>query len=163
MILSDTSIRRIGLWNFISPAEDILVNPASIDIRLGSTILEQAAGIDHWKPYDLKGRKTYELQPGQFVLVETHEQLLVPQGYAIDLRLKSSVARKGFDHSMAFWFDPGWKGIGTLEIRNVSHWVLVLEHMMRFAQIIIHELSEPTTKLYSGKYQGAKTVEAAKD
>lgn len=163
-VLSDTTIRSMGLDQFVEPSDDRFINPASIDIRIGNTLLYQVhmPGIHEWRPFDLTKNPGYELAPGELVLVETFEQLRVPQGYAVEMKLKSSIARQGFNHSLAFWFDPGWRGIGTLEVYNQADVALELIYGMRFAQIIIHRLTEPATNLYTGKYQGAMTVEAAK-
>lgn len=88
---------------------------------------------------------------------------MVPNDLAVELKLKSSRAREGFDHSLAFWFDPGWDGIGTLEIHNMNRLqTLTLEYGMRFAQIIVHKLDVPVTNPYAGRYQNATSVEAAK-
>jgi dCTP deaminase len=81
----------------------------------------------------------------------------------VDLRLKSSTARMGWNHSLAFWVDPGWSGVLTMEVQNISKGPLRLTYGQRFAQIIVHELSSLTGEhSYQGRYQGATTVEAAK-
>lgn len=164
MILSDRSLRRL---KFVSPFDPALVNPASIDIRVGSEmIVEKATG--KWETVSLEmnhpnERFPYKFLPGEFALVSTLERLTVPNGYAVDLRLKSSRAREGWDHSLAFWFDPGWDGIGTMEVRNATRFqTLPLYYGLRFAQIIVHRLDKPAQKPYAGRYQKASSVEQAK-
>jgi len=163
MILSDGTLRRM-LHQFITEdADSTLINPASIDIRIGRRLLYEDG--DAWTQIELvKYREgCYQLQPGEFVLVETLERLTVPNGYAIELKLKSSRAREGYNHSMAFWFDPGWDGIGTMEIHNVSRVrTLPLFTGLRFAQIIIHQLDAPAVTPYQGRYHNAIRVEASK-
>lgn len=88
---------------------------------------------------------------------------MVPNDLAMELKLKSSRAREGFDHSLAFWFDPGWSGVGTMEIHNMNRLQsLTLTYGMRFAQCIYHKLDVPVTTAYQGRYQNATSVEAAK-
>lgn len=164
-VLSDTTILAMGLENFVQPADPELLNPASIDIRIGKQLMwmSPAAGRSgKWQKIELKEGSAYWLNPGELVLVETYEKLLVPDGHAMEMKLKSSIARQGYDHSLAFWFDPGWEGIGTMEISNHMDYVLPLEYGMRFAQIIYHRLTEPATHPYEGRYQHATGVESAK-
>src|SRR6266478_2200985 len=117
-ILSDGTIHSL-LYQFVREPDFTLVNPASIDIRIGKTIILEKTPF--FKPsfekdamvelLDLEAYYTsetpYWLAPGEFALVSTYEWITVPNGYAVELKLKSSTARKGFNHSLAFWVDPG--------------------------------------------------------
>jgi dCTP deaminase len=137
-----------------------MVNPASIDIRIGNTNIYR--GVE----CDISGRTADNpiyLEPGAFMLVSTLERLKVPLDCAMDLRLKSSRARVGYDHALAFWFDPGWDGIGTLEIKNIGYDMLPIYPGLRIGQIIYHRLTEVCEKPYAGRYQAATIVEGAKD
>lgn len=138
-----------------------LVNPASIDIRVGRTaIVETSFGRMEKMIIPSTG---LTLEPGDFALVDTWESFNVPNGYAMDLRLKSSTARRGFDHSLAFWVDPGWRGVLTMEIKNVLQYHgLKLVPGERFAQVIVHKLSGMSDKPYAGRYNGATSVEESK-
>lgn len=163
-ILSGGTLHAI-LEQLVDPAEHSLVNPASIDIRLGLH-----AKIKHkrlfgllpsvWKDYTTENGLL--IKPGKVVILETYERLTVPNGYAMDLRLKSTSARNEWNHLLAFWFDPGWDGRGTLEIINHSEDAQYLHYMQPFAQIIYNTLDKPALKPYSGRYQNASTVELAK-
>jgi len=174
MILSDKSLNEL-LPHLIRHPKYELVNPASVDIRIGSQLLQELAprvGADGkfidagWTTVDLQHhneKRPYILKPGDFVLVSTYEWITVPNGYAVELRLKSSSARAGFDHSLAFWIDPGWDGILTMEIRNITKWhQLPLWYGMKFAQLIVHMLDTPSDRPYTGKYQNADGVETVK-
>lgn len=171
-ILSDTTLNSM-LYQFVQQPDFSLVNPASIDIRIGKTIilendftspLSKDAMTDPINlEHNYSSKYPYWLAPGEFALVSTYETIMVPNGYAIELKLKSSTARKGFNHSLAFWVDPGWNGILTMEIQNVlkRHHV-PLWYGMRFAQLIVHTLDKQATYPYQGRYQNASQVEAAK-
>ena len=156
MILSSRGITE-RLSELVYPAEPERINPASLDIRVGAWVIDECgARIPIFN-------KPYTLLPGEFVLVETYERIKVPEDLAVELKLKSSIAREGYNHSLAFWFDPGWDGIGTMEVSNLNRArSLQLEYGMPFAQLIFHKLSSVPLELYSGKYQGANTVEDAK-
>ena len=157
----------------LSPCEESLINPASVDIRVGNSRIRESEIMyfngqrdTGWEPFSLESfTQSYPLQinPGQVILLSTLETINVPNGYAIDLRLKSSVARAGWNHALAFWFDPGWSGVGTMELQNITRYqTLTLWSGMRIAQVIVHRLSGPADKPYAGRYQGAMSVEGAK-
>lgn len=153
------------------------LNSASIDIRIGGSCLieppiqkaeEREDGYSEltpieWAPITIDECNSYLLNPGELVLVSTLETITAPLDCAIDLRLKSSIARAGFDHALAFWVDPGWSGVLTMEVKNnTSDHYLELVYGMRFAQIIVHRLEKPTQFGYTGKYNFAETVEGPK-
>ena len=160
MVLGDLSLWKL-LNDLIRDPDPDLVNSASIDIRVGPEMLLEV-GPEEFKAVDLTAGPVH-LQPADFALVPTLEWLMVPNGYAVELKVKSSRARQGYDHSMAFWFDPGWCGVGTMEIRNATRYTpLPMECGMRIAQIIVHQLDQPAVRPYRGRYQGARTAERAK-
>lgn len=160
-ILCDTDLHGLLVHGLVKEYDVAMVNPASFDIRVGrNVIIEQAHG--RWERKIVPDNGLI-VEPGDFLLVETMESFCVPNGYAMDLRLKSSTARRGWDHSLAFWVDPGWQGILTMELRNVLQFNrLTLLPGQRFAQAIVHKLSGPSARPYQGKYNGATGVEEAK-
>jgi len=161
MILPYQELMKRGLaGELLDPFNPEMVNPASIDICIGNTIMF------HDTECNISTRtKEFPvlLEPGGFMLISTLERLKVPMDCAMDLRLKSSRARAGYDHALAFWFDPGWDGIGTLEIKNIGYDNLPIYPGLRIGQIIYHRLMEPCAKPYEGRYQAATSVEGAKD
>lgn len=160
MILCDRDLRALMADGLIADPDYSLVGPASIDVRIGDKLLlEEAYG--RMTPYFL-GKRIIE--PGDFFLTETLETFNVPNGYAVQLLMKSTMGRKGFDHMLATWIDPGFRGVVTLEIKNVNQYHnLTIEKGMRFAQAIVHRLSGPSENLYAGRYQNAQGVEGPKD
>src|SRR6266446_3030607 len=173
-ILSDGTLHSL-LHQFVKESDYGLINQASIDIRIGKTIIleknpvssesfgKEAMGAAIDLSHDYTSETPFWLAPGDFALVSTYEYVMVPNGYAIELKLKSSAARKGFNHSLAFWVDPGWNGILTMEIQNVlKHHHVPLWYGMRFAQMIIHTLDKLSLFPYGGRYQNAAQAEAAK-
>lgn len=155
-ILSDRTLHA-RIHEFIRDPDLALINPASIDIRIGSDLKYEDDTI-----FNLK-LAPYRLEPKEFVLVSTYEYIMVPLDCAVELKLKSTRARQGFDHSLAFWIDPGWQGILTMEIHNSNRLkALELVYGMRFAQIIVHKLDRPVLQPYTGRYQNAGGVEAPK-
>lgn len=163
-VLSDGTLRTM-LPRLIKEPDYGLVNPASIDIRIGRDIMLETTHGFHKvdiSRYDTEERGWW-VRPGEFLLVSTYEHLMVPNGFAVELKMKSTLARRGWNHSLAFWFDPGWDGIGTMEIQNVTRLQeLKLWCGMRFGQIIVHTLDKPAERPYEGRYNRALGVEAAK-
>ena len=162
MILCDSSLRAL-LPQLVKEPDYSLVNPASVDLRVGDELLLET-GSEIWRHIPLSNSTgSFSLKCGEFALLRTEEHLMVPNGYAVEIRLKSTAARKGYTQALAAWFDPGWSGVGTLEITNGTkyHW-LPLYRGMRIAQFVVHVMDGPAERVYQGKYNHATTVEAAK-
>lgn len=161
MILSKRDLLELG-HILLSPFDKELVNPASIDIRVGDTFIREGGEITAFA--EASEQECIVVNPSERILVATMERITVPNWLAIDLRLKSSRAREGWNHALAFWFDPGWTGIGTMELYNTNRFKsLVLRRGMKIAQIIVHELSSAlgSMDVYKGKYKNADTVEGS--
>lgn len=222
-ILVDNELKYIGS-DILKPFEKSYVQPASIDLRLGSSFrvfrrrtlqpIDLAAmppadeiskeikvplyrftcdncggsGQVEWEP----GRSAYSedptqacpdcggrgqiinpdgffvIQPGEFVLGSTFEHITVPSNLAMQLCGKSSLARIGLlPHVEAGWFDPGWKGIGTLEIVNLGPSPIILRPGLKICQSKWMRLSNPPTILYGDEragshYQGGERAEGSR-
>jgi len=167
MILRDRDLVNLMYRGFLCTDHDhcygidlSLVNPASIDVRIGPTAIVERGYGD--KAEVEIGPNGIMVEPGEMVLVGTLEMITVPDDLAVDLRLKSTSARQGWDHNAALWVDPGFRGIITLELRNCNRYTsLRLERGQRIAQAVVHQLTGPATP-YNGRYQGARSVEGPK-
>jgi len=161
-ILCDRDLIALLNEGLITDPDLSLVNPASIDIRVGRNAIRE---ISHgrWECLNIPNDGLI-VDPGEFILIDTWEKFHVPNGYVMDLRLKSSTARRGWNHSLAFFVDPGWNGHLTMEIQNLLQYnSLTLVPGQRFAQIIVYRLTGMADCPYSGKYQNATGVEGAKN
>ena len=151
MVLGDLSLWKLlnDLVRDPEPDPD-LVNPTSIDVRVGREMLLEV-GPGEFRPVDLTAGPV-ELGPGEFALVPTLEWLTVPNGYAVELRLKSSGASHGLSQPMAAWLEPGWCGVATLELRNVTrHTPVRIECGMRLAHLVVHTLDQPAVRPHRGE------------
>lgn len=157
-ILCDTDLLELMRNGLVSPFDPATINPASIDIRVGTeAIRETNDGLSLHQPVPPSG---ILVAPGETLLVSTFESFDVPNGYAMDLRLKSSIARRGWNHALAFWVDPGWRGVLTMEVTNALRYTpLVLTPGERFAQVIVHRLSGPAARPYMGRYNFSGSVQ----
>ena len=157
--------RTTGL---VEPFDPDLVNPASIDVTLGSTILREGrhayTGEDRWVEVDIENG-VYSLEPGEFVLAHTAELIRVPNYLECVFNLKSSRGREGYDHLMAGYIDPGFTGRVTLELVNVNRYHhLPLEHGMRIGQLRFSRLDAKPLRSYAvtGRYHGDQSVQESK-
>lgn len=162
----DHQIRHLARTaGLVEPFDPDMVNPASIDVTLGATLLrEGGAGEDRWVECDIENG-IYSLAPGEFVLAHTAELIRVPNDLECVFNLKSSRGREGFDHLMAAYIDPGFHGSVTLELVNVNRYHrLPLEHGMRIGQLRFSRLDATPLRSYAvtGRYQNDSTVQPSR-
>lgn len=161
MILSDTEIHELCLAGGVPGHLPELINPASLDLRLGELIMiESAEGLD-MRPLSLRGytkEQPYELVPGQFVLAQTIEQFNMPEDIAGLFFLKSSRAREGYENLHAGYADPGWNGSAlTLELKNARQLQpLPLWPGLKIGQMVFFRMSRKPVISYAtvGHYNG---------
>ena len=167
MILADWQITARCNGGMVSPFDPALVNPASLDVRLGDTLLiESAEGLE-LVPYPLAGhteKNPYLLKPGQFVLACTVETFNLPDDIAAQFMLKSSRAREGIEHLMAGYADPGFNGVMTLELVNSRQLhPVALWPGMKIGQMVFHQMAGIPQRSYAvtGRYNGSPTVQGS--
>ena len=154
-VLSDKDI--LERWEELFPYTDNLlaclqnrVQPASVDLCLDNAIKT----IDGEKFY-LDEKSMYVLQPGEFVLGSTIEQVNIPTDIVARVEGRSSIGRLGvMVHVTAGYIDPGFNGNITLELFNCSDKPFQLNYGDRLCQIVFETLSSPCKHPYNGKYQG---------
>ena len=173
MILSDGTIRRlIGDGTIvINPFDDKLIQPASVDVRLGDVFLafrrHQASHIDPFEHNDALMETVvvtdgpFVLHPSEFALGTTVERLTLPNNIACRVEGKSSLGRLGLlIHATAGFVDAGWTdGQITLELSNVAPLPIKLWPGMKIAQLSFMMMDAPAEKPYGhpdlgSKYQG---------
>lgn len=148
----------------ITPFDEALLNPASVDLRLGETFVRYrriANDIGEERPLDSRkenpiwtngiGPSGYDLEPGELYLMHTAERVATKRFVPV-LDGKSSIGRLGiWTHVSAGFGDPGFDGQWTLEV-VVTRRVRVYAGM-KFAQMRFHTI-EGQLSLYAGNYQG---------
>ena len=169
MILPDHQIHALCEQGMVAPYDRELVNPASLDVRLGSTLLIESAQSPELVPYPLEGHtqeRPYWLAPGQFCLAQTLEVFHLPPTVAAQFMLKSSRAREGLEHLMAGYCDPGWSGsVLTLELHNSRQLhPVALWPSMRIGQLVLHRMGSTPERDYreTGRYCGDLAVTGSK-
>lgn len=182
VILDDQFLHELARdLGIVDPYAPELVNPASIDLRLGTTfrvprkhttgIIDLAAVPPadetselvevplyyHDGPGD--GTKNpdhgFIIHPGEFVLGSTLEYLRIPNYLSMVIDGKSSIGRLGLAvHVTAGFFDPGFHGVGTLEMVNLSPYPIILRPGMRICQSRWMRMENEPELPYNGRYQG---------
>ncbi|MCS6783022.1 MAG: hypothetical protein NZ482_07560, partial [Gloeomargarita sp. SKYG98] len=170
MVLTDQELNQLcqGTPPLVTPFDPTLINPASIDIRIGtSALVEQDNGEQmplDLSPYNV--HQPYILEPQTWLLVASLEVFHIPEFTAGEVRLKSSRAREGFDLSLALWLDPGWHGSClTMALRNATRFRrLGIYPGMKMAQVILHRLSNRPQRSYAetGRYNLDRQVQGSK-
>ncbi len=169
MILSDRDIKKHILEGKIKikpkPNFRKQLGPASLDFRLGNDfrVFNHAKKpfIDPRKSETFKGltklvkvknNKVFILQPRQFVLGVTLEEIFLPADIGARIEGRSSWGRLGLIiHSTAGYIDPGFKGNLTLEMSNIGMLPILLYPRARICQIAFEYLSSPAEKPYGQK------------
>jgi dCTP deaminase len=149
----------------VAPFAEELLNPASLDVRLGNNLMIETMHQEELLRVDISDRteeEPYKLLPDHFCLAETLELFNLPEDISCQFVLKSSRARSGLNHLLAGWCDPGWHGSKlTLELKNERRFhSLPLYPGMKIGQMVFHEMSNVPMHSYreTGHYNNHLTV-----
>ena len=168
-VLSDGTIARLVEEGRIriDPWEPALVQPASVDLRLGDTFRvfnnHRVTSIDlHEMPENLtdevriQGDDSFVIHPGEFCLGRTLEWVELPDDIVARIEGKSSLGRLGLIvHATAGFCDPGWKGTLTLELNNLTRVPIKLYPGLLIAQLSFMTLDAPALRPYGSEQLGS--------
>ena len=168
-VLSDVSITsqiEQG-WITVLPFDPELVQPASLDIRLGSEFLNCTTNhVTSVDPFDEQPRlmtpgelvdDVFILHPGQFALGVTLEFIGMPDNLVGRVEGKSSLGRLGIQvHSTAGFIDPGFSGQITLELTNLLDVPVLLTPGMTVGQICFMQLDHRAGQPYGAATRQSK-------
>ena len=164
----------------IDPYDLLCVQPASYDVHLGRGTIKPTtdSGTTRYFPRRIKELEYFEvpwqldgsllLPPKSFMLGQLQEHITLPADLAAKLEGKSTIGRAGITvHVTAGWVDPGWDGVLTLELCNLSENWLILDEDQKIAQISFYMMAAPAKRPYGHRdlnshYQGDTTVQGAK-
>lgn len=129
MWLSDTDIAAAVEAGqlVIRPWNPQLLQPMSLDVRLGSTFRRWPGRVSLLDPCTPPPMELVEstqpllVHPGQLVLATTVEEVVIPHNLAAFIEGKSGLGRLGIViHQTAGVIDPGFSGQLTLEITTAA-------------------------------------------
>ncbi len=154
MILSDREL-RVWLANgsiVVRPLAENAVQPASVDLRLGSLL--RIAEYRGYREHHLVDDGPFWMSQFSFILASTMEWVETGNHAAV-LAGKSSRAREGLILENAGYVDPGWRGELTLELFALSPRPRLLTHGMLIGQIRFETLSSPCERPYGSEGLGS--------
>jgi len=168
-VLSDGTIVRLVREGHIriDPWDEELVQPASVDLRLGDTFRvfhnHKITAIDlREPPRGLTEQVTpppgepFVIHPGEFCLGRTLEHVELPDDIVARIEGKSSLGRLGLIvHATAGFCDPGWKGTLTLELNNLTRVPIKLYPGLPIAQLSFMTLDRPALRPYGSPGLGS--------
>lgn len=184
-ILSDRDLKRRLFETrdlVVRPLDDpeVQIQPASIDLRLGSEFLTfRNAQVPYLDPATGRGLSEYTeriavkegesfiIHPGDFVLGTTLEWVELPPDLVARVEGRSSLGRLAVVvHATAGFIDPGFQGAITLELSNLGRMPVALKPGMRICQIAVYEMTSPAERPYGpargSKYQGQRGPTASR-
>ncbi len=168
-VLPDYQIELLARAGLVAPFDVELLNPASLDVRLGDEIMVEQSDVDQLEKISIKDftrEDPFKLYPGEFILAHTLETFHVPGNITGQFALKSSLARAGFEHLMAGYIDPGfWGSVLTLELKNARQYCPIpLWPGMRIGQVIWTRMQSAPVKSYreTGRYNYDRSVSGTK-
>lgn len=164
MILSDITLReKLARGELmVEPLEDYLIQPASIDLRLGKHFLKvdensfDIIRLDDPIKYIEMTMEEIIIPPFSFLLATTMEYVKLPQDLTAFVEGRSSIGRIGLFVENAGWVDPGFEGELTLELYNANRQPIRLTAGRRICQLVFAQLDQQASAPYRGKYQGQR-------
>lgn len=166
MILPDHEIRKLLKEGriVIKPIdEDVQIQPAGIDLRLGNEFrIFKATSLPYIdtrkKPENytdtikISDDQPFIIHPGEFVLGTVKEYMKIPSDLMGSVDGRSSLGRLGIAiHATSASINPGWEGIFILEITNIGRAPVAIYPGMRVAKLTLHKLSSPAEKPYGSR------------
>ena len=168
-VLSDGTIMRLVREGRIKidPWDESLVQPASVDLRLGDSFRvfhnHRASAIDLRDPprglteeVKIADGEPFVIHPGEFCLASTLELVELPDDIVARIEGRSSLGRLGLIvHATAGFCDPGWKGRLTLELNNLTRIPIKLYSGVSIAQLSFMTLDAPALRPYGHEQLGS--------
>ncbi len=159
----------------IEPWDYAMVQPASIDLRLGDSFRvfhnHRVTSIDLRDPpanlteeVVIEDGDAFVIHPGEFCLGRTLEYVELPDDLVARIEGKSSLGRLGLIvHATAGFCDPGFKGTLTLELNNLTRVPIKLYPGLPIAQLSFMTLDRAALRPYGSPglgshYQGQRAA-----
>lgn len=143
----------------ISPYDKNLVQPNSLDIRLGNHFVWYTPSDKVIDPHDHEtiasgveeiAADEFVILPGAFVLARTLECIELPDNIVATIEGKSSIARLGVTlHQTGGWIDAGFRGTITLEMCNVNTRPVRVYAGMLIGQLVFYTTERAANPYFS--------------
>lgn len=173
MIWNDSKIRQWASGGGVTPYDDGLVNPASLDLRLGDkirfpllkwetkscpAITMKTPPSELWSIEITIGTEGIVIPPGGVALCCSLEYITMPPDASGTLMSRSGTGRRLFEHLHAGFFEPDFHGQATFEFVNDGPWGMRLFVGDALVQLKLEQMIELPVKSYivTGHYNGQR-------
>ena len=146
------------------------IGPASIDIRLGSSIIipkktyverqdvtnaKEVREVEHrlYERARLRYQSKFMLHPNQLILGVTFEYISLPEDVFAIIMSRSSWGRLGLVVATAAAVQPGYRGCLTLELVNLSESPISLYPGLPVGQLVFFDALGKLPERYKGRYE----------
>ncbi|MBE8222097.1 MAG: dCTP deaminase [Bdellovibrionales bacterium] len=152
----------------INPLGPNALQPASIDLRLGSHFLSlddsctEYLSLDKGVEYKEYNQKEIILPAKSFLLATTLESVKIPSDITAFVEGRSSIGRMGLFIQNAGLVDAGFNGQITLELFNSNSVPIKLQAGRRICQLVFFNMDKETKFPYNGKYQNQSLTTGSK-
>jgi len=137
----------------ITPFDEKQIQPASYDFRIG----DQGATVSAKRLINIKKEGVLVLEPGDFGLLVTLEEIKLGNKHVGRFGLRSGYARKGIHATTGPQIDPGYHGRMIIGVTNMTPQRVSFPYKDDFLTIELHQLEEPAEE-YDGPYQGIREL-----
>lgn len=166
MILSDNTIKKLMKEEelLVKPLKDSQIQPASIDLRLGTSYLKinenlmEVMTLKDEIKYESIERDEIVIPPNSFLLATSMEYIDLPDYLTAFVEGRSSIGRMGLFIQNAGWVDPGFSGQITLELYNANRLPIKLFSGRRICQLVFAKMDRRASCSYQGKYQNQRNA-----
>lgn len=156
MILNDVQILEAHRRGQISiePFDEQMVQPASYDLKLGEkAALTSAKGV-----VTVADNDGLIVKPGDFGVLINKEEIKFGLKHTARICLRSYYARRGLIITNGPQIDPGFEGRLIVGIMNPTPKNIVVRKDEAFLTLEVRELTQPSSRPYSGRYQGIRDL-----
>jgi dCTP deaminase len=157
-MMSDNQIRAALTAKEIvlDPFDDAKLEPASYDARVGKWAFSSSSK----EKVNLAEKGLLVIEPGEFAVLETRENVELDNRTVGQLGLRSEYAQRGLLMLSGPQIDPGFQGILTVRVINLAPKPIALPFEEPFLTIQFFRLSNAVTKTYSGIRQRQTGISA---
>lgn len=162
MLIIDENLKQLMSANEI--CDIALYDQFSISIKLGESFYEPKRNVKKViynvepKPTELFSEKKVIddkliLEPGGSVIACSKDLYKIPLKYFGLVQTKGTLARLFIQATCNDGqVEPGFEGYITLEITNLSPWMVEIPKSSKIAQLFIYQCSTSVSEGYSGRY-----------
>jgi dCTP deaminase len=141
----------------VDPFDEGRIESASYELLLGRQCYATSEELPKVLGRGLTS-KYIKIEPGEFAVLTTEEYVYVPTKLMGLISIKYGKKEKGLVNVSGFHVDPGFFGRLVFTVYNAGPGDVILEEGEKVFMIMFAELSDRTTKPYSGKHQAQSEI-----